>query len=326
MRSGSTSGRRWRYSIAALTSASPPQPQRVRLALALALAAAVEQQHAVAVAGEHAGLLLRAVAAGEGDHRGAVARRDVPAAELEVVGRGERHVLVRDAQVVRRHDRAADVGRGVAQAHHRHHEGGDQRRRADRDTPRVAPPQAALGAARAPQLGDADAEQRQRGRQREQPGEVVARGADLPGVVEGLDPGRDPEDPGRERERSAPSAAEPRVGPRGEADQGQRDQAAGEMVGRRRAGLGLEPVVVDDVDRDRGERDPECGGEEHAASVPARAPPRLGARSCPDAGRQASRSPGSHRTGGSVSRRCWAAPRRAQGLDAAGCLLAARAW
>ena len=51
----------------------------VRLALALAFAAAVEEQHAVAVAGEHPRLLLRAVAAGERDHRRAVARGDVPA-------------------------------------------------------------------------------------------------------------------------------------------------------------------------------------------------------------------------------------------------------
>ena len=87
----------------------------VRLAVAVALAAAVEQQHAVAVAGEHARLPLRAVAARERDHGGAVARRDVPALELEPVAGLELDVLVRDAEVVRRHDGAPDVRGDVAQ-------------------------------------------------------------------------------------------------------------------------------------------------------------------------------------------------------------------
>ena len=68
--------------------------ERVRVALALALTAAVEEQHAVAVPGEHARLRLGAVAAGERDHGGAVLGRDVPAGELEPVARGERDLLV----------------------------------------------------------------------------------------------------------------------------------------------------------------------------------------------------------------------------------------
>ena len=74
--------------------AAAPAPG-VRLTFALALAAAVEQQHPVAVPGEHARLPLRAAAAGEGDHGRAVLRRDVPALELEPVGGRELHVLER---------------------------------------------------------------------------------------------------------------------------------------------------------------------------------------------------------------------------------------
>ena len=46
----------------------------IGVAVALALAAAVEEQDAVAVPDEHARRRLRALAAREGDHRGAVAR------------------------------------------------------------------------------------------------------------------------------------------------------------------------------------------------------------------------------------------------------------
>ncbi len=53
--------------------------EEVGVALARAFAAAVEEEHAVAVAREHARVRLGAAAAGERDHRGAVARRDVPA-------------------------------------------------------------------------------------------------------------------------------------------------------------------------------------------------------------------------------------------------------
>src|SRR3712207_8484319 len=57
-------------------------------------ATTVEQQHAVAVACEHPRLLLRTLAARERDHGRAVARRDVPALELQPIAGGEGHVLV----------------------------------------------------------------------------------------------------------------------------------------------------------------------------------------------------------------------------------------
>ena len=54
-------------------------PEGVGVALALALAATVEEQHAVAVAGEHPRPSLRSRPTGERDHGRPVLRRDVPA-------------------------------------------------------------------------------------------------------------------------------------------------------------------------------------------------------------------------------------------------------
>ena len=80
----------------------------VAVALAGALTAAVEEQDAVAVAGEHARVLLWAAAAGEGDDGSAVLRGDVPALEPEAVAGREGHVLVG----------RAEIGRGHVLAHH----------------------------------------------------------------------------------------------------------------------------------------------------------------------------------------------------------------
>ena len=66
--------------------------EQVGLALAVALSAPVHQQDAVAVPGEHAGL-VEARASGEDEHDGAVPRRGVPAGELEAVGGRELHAL-----------------------------------------------------------------------------------------------------------------------------------------------------------------------------------------------------------------------------------------
>ena len=48
-----------------------------------------------------------------------------------------------------------------------------------------------------------------------------------------------------------------------DAERGQRDESAGEMVESRRAGLGLEEVVVDEVEAD------EAGGEREEAALAA---------------------------------------------------------
>ena len=83
--------------------------ERVGIAFALALAPAVEEENAVAVAGEHPGMWLRALAAGEGDHGCTVARGDVPAGEVESVAGRERDFLVGGAQRGRGHHRARGV-------------------------------------------------------------------------------------------------------------------------------------------------------------------------------------------------------------------------
>jgi hypothetical protein len=67
------------------------------------------------VAGEHAGVGLLAQAAGEGDDRGAVPGRHVPTFELQPVAGGERHVLVRDTEVLGRHGGSLDVRGAVGQ-------------------------------------------------------------------------------------------------------------------------------------------------------------------------------------------------------------------
>jgi hypothetical protein len=66
--------------------------ERVGIAFAFAFTAAVEEENAVAMAGEHPSVRLRALAAGEGNDGGTVPRGDVPAGELEPVAGRERHL------------------------------------------------------------------------------------------------------------------------------------------------------------------------------------------------------------------------------------------
>ena len=94
----------------------------VRVAVALALASPVEEQHPVAVAGEHPCRPLRPAPARERDHGRAVLRRDVPAAELEPVARGEGHVLVRRSKLGRRDEAPGDVGQDVRERQREQHE------------------------------------------------------------------------------------------------------------------------------------------------------------------------------------------------------------
>ena len=173
IRSGSTSGRRWRYAIAALISARRPSPTRWARRAAT-LAAAVEQQHAVPVAGEHARLRLRAVPTGEGDHGRAVLGRHIPALELEpVLGRE----LTSSCATPRRSGgtTAAHVRGDVAEPE-RHDDRAATSAATPISAPRVAPPEAALGPPRPPQRGGAHDDQQRAGGQAQQPGEVVAGG------------------------------------------------------------------------------------------------------------------------------------------------------
>ena len=162
-----------------------------------------------------------------------------------------------DAEVVGRDDRPADMGRDVPVADGDDHRGHDEDAGdADQRAPRVTPEQAALGPARPPQRDGSQDDQQCAGGQAHQSGEVVARGPDLPRVVEALNASCDAEHAGYERNAAAPAAAQARVRPGGEAQQAERDDPADDMVARRHAGLWLQVVVVDHVQRDQGEPDP----------------------------------------------------------------------
>jgi hypothetical protein len=233
----------------------------VRLAVALALAAAIEHEHAVALAHEHARGPLRALAAGERDHGRAVLRRDVPALQREPVAGLERDVLVRRSELVLGHHRAGRVGRHVGEADRkdehicRHH--ARDRKQA---TAAVAPGEPAVGAARAPEGGGPDADQDQARGDGEKAGEVVAGGAHLVRVVDRLDSRSDAERRDEESEGALPAAAQAREGPRGEREQRDRKESAHGVVAGGSTGLGLEEVVVRDVERDHADRGSEQVG------------------------------------------------------------------
>ena len=211
MRSGSTSGPVLQVRDGGLDVLVAAPAPGVGPALAAALAAAVEEQHAVAVAGEHARLALRAVAAREGDDRGAVARGDVPALELEPVAGRELHVLVSDAEVVLRHDGSRGVDGHVAKPDHGDEGDGDESGGAEQRTARVAPPEAAVGATGPPQRHGTEADQEETGGDAEQAGEVVARRSERPRVVERLEAGSD-------AERAEQAAPRPRASRRSSVD------------------------------------------------------------------------------------------------------------
>ena len=223
----------------------------VRIALARALAAAVEEQDAVAVADEHARVLLRPGASGERDHGGAVPRRHEPALEPEPVARREGDVLVSGAEVRSRHfgprgvrDDVGDRGR------EEHLRDEDEHAERDRGAPKVPAQTPVVGAARAPERHGPDAEEHEPGEHRQEAGEVVAGRPAVQRVVHGLGAAEDAEEAGEERQRRAHSGPGPPVQGRGACEERQGHEAADEVVGHRGARLGLQEAVVDDVQRD----------------------------------------------------------------------------
>ena len=62
--------------------------------------------------------------------------------------------------------------------------------------------------------------------------------------MHGLDPGDDPERPEYQRQRSAATAAHPRMGPRRDPQDGEGDEAADEMIAGRCARRRLEKAVI----------------------------------------------------------------------------------
>ena len=110
-------------------------------------------------------------------------------------------------------------------------------------------------------------EQPQPGGERQQAGVVVTGRADLGRVVHGLDPGDDPEEAAQERERPAPPSAQARMGPGREREQGERDESADEVIAGGGPGLRLDEPVIDHVDRDDREREPERREARHHAGA-----------------------------------------------------------
>ena len=118
---------------------------RVRLAVALSLTAPVEEQHAVAVPHEHAGVLLRSRPAREGNDRRTVPRGHIPPFEREPVARRERHLLVGRTELGRRHDGPRHVREDVRDEEREHehptHKDGS---RGQQQPAKVPPPEAVV--------------------------------------------------------------------------------------------------------------------------------------------------------------------------------------
>ena len=215
--------------------------------------------------------------AGERDHRCAVARRDVPALQPQPVAGRELDVLMRRAEIRRRHLRLAGVRDDVREGDRlRDDEQRERRAHGEQQPPPVAPPERVVTAPRAPQRHGADSEQQERPGDGEESGVVVARRPGSPGVVDGLGRAENPHEPDDERDGRARARAEARVEPARESQQGERHEACEEVVGRRCPGVGLNEVVVGDMERD--EREPEPRETGLAAQRGAYARPRDGSR------------------------------------------------
>ncbi len=185
----------------------------------------------------------------------AVARGDEPALEPQAVARCEADVLVRGAEVRGRDDRARSV-RGEVPDRDRHQE----RRNQHDDTGKneaaaeIAAAATVIRTPRPPERPDPDPEQNEAAGQGEEAGEVVTGGSVRVRVVDRLDAGDDAEEAEEERQRRTCPRPQARVCPGGGDDQCELCQPARQMVDGRHARLGLQEVVVHDVEPDKAER------------------------------------------------------------------------
>ena len=184
----------------------------------------------------------------------------------------EGHVLVRDAELVLRHHGTLDVSDGIREQHRLHNEVRRKNRHHDEQrAPDDASPDPPGAASRVPQPPQAETDEQRASGDREQSGEVVARGTDGGGVVAGLDQAdADPEHANRHRQHGAPSGAHPPEAPRGRGEQRGRNQGADQMVGRGGARRRLQQSVVEHVERD------ERRAEQEQRTFVARQPPAAG--------------------------------------------------
>src|SRR4051794_30152274 len=222
---------------------------RVRLAVTLSLTAPVEEQHAVPMPHEHAGVLLRASPAGEGNDSRTVPRRHIPPVEREPVARRERHLLVRRTEPGRRHAGPCHVREDVRD------EEGEHERPAHKDgscgqqqSAKVAPPEVVVLLASLPERRCSDIHENDPRPECDEARVVVARGADLQRVVDGFgctdDDSEESEENGK---RPSEAGADAAIYRGSQQEHGQRDEATHQMIAGRHAALGLEEVVVDDV-------------------------------------------------------------------------------
>ena len=205
---------------------------------------------------EHASVVPRPGPARERDHGRAVSGGDEPAPQGATIGGRERHVLVRDAQAGGRGAHGSRVRAHVGDRDGLDHEEPDQDGNAHQQRPaQIAARPAAVPPPLPPERGEPGPEQGQPRQEREPPGVVVSGGAVLEGVVGGLGAGDHSEDADAQRQRRAEPRTDPRIGEGGGDQDGDLRQPAGEMIPGRRARLGLQERVVDDVDGDDGDRD-----------------------------------------------------------------------
>jgi hypothetical protein len=114
---------------------------------------------------------------------------------------------------------------------------------------------------RSPECCGAEADEQESGREGEQAGVVVPGRADLEAVVAGLArSGGDAEQAERDRRRPPHAGAHPRVGGRKSESEDDWHEAADEVVASRAAGLGLDEVVVQQVQHKHGGRGGRDGG------------------------------------------------------------------
>ena len=255
IRSRSTSGRRWRN---ARPRPSGPcrSPNRRRSGRRRSRPRRAGRRAARRTRAARACARASAVPPGPGRrYRRTVPRRDVPPLEREPVARRERHLLVGRTELGRRHDGPRHVREDVREREGKQ-EDVDTRTPPARSRSRRTYRHQRLSSVRRdpPQSRRTDTDKHETRAEREQPGVVVAGGADLERVVDGLGcPDDDPEDPEEEGDAARGAGAEAAVYPRSDEQHGERHEAAHQMVAGRHAGLRLQEVVVDDVDRDQRE-------------------------------------------------------------------------
>ncbi len=233
-----------------------PPPVGVGVALAVAVPAWVEQQHTVAVLDEHAGLVRRPLAR-ERQHRCAVLRGHVPAAQREAVGGVHRDCPRRPAQVD-----GGDVGHRPGRAL-RGHDGHGDRQHDDvgaedhrHDQQRAAEKPAAAAAPGRPEQPDPEADQHEpRRHQQDARHGVAAQAAEQ--ALQGDRASHERHRAEDQRQGGPPPRAQAREHERGRSQEGERDEHRHEVVERPGPRPRSDKAVHHDVQREEGTGDGE---------------------------------------------------------------------